>query len=76
MTTMLIIYSSPPSNTGSSEDSSKNEGFLKSVWHKLTDKHGDASKSESKPESKGAKDADAKDSEKKENGKDETKNSS
>jgi len=73
MTPMLIIYASPPSSsTGSNEDSSKNEGFLKSVWHKLTDKHNDASK----PESKGAKDADAKNSDKKENGKDESKNSS
>ncbi|KAJ5243299.1 DnaJ [Penicillium citrinum] len=71
--TMNFSKESPPSSsTGSNEDSSKNEGFLKSVWHKLTDKHNDASKSESK----GAKDADAKDSDKKENGKDESKNSS
>jgi molecular chaperone DnaJ len=67
------IWTSPPSTSGSTEESSKNEGFLKSVWHKLTEKNSDASKTEPK----GAKDAtDAKEGDKKESGKDDSKKSS
>lgn len=43
-----------PSSSESNGDSHKNEGFLKSVWHKLTDKNCDSSK----PEAKDTKDAD------------------
>ncbi|KAJ5215464.1 uncharacterized protein N7498_001871 [Penicillium cinerascens] len=43
-----------PSSSESNGDSQKNEGFLKSVWHKLTDKNSDSSK----PEAKDTKDAD------------------
>lgn len=70
---MLILMNSPPSSTGSTEESSKNEGFLKSVWHKLTDKNCDSSKTESKDAKNST---DAKDSDKKESGKDDSKKSS
>jgi molecular chaperone DnaJ len=46
-----ILFSTPSSET--SGDNHKNEGFLKSVWHKLTDKNCDSSK----PEAKDTKDA-------------------
>ncbi|KAJ5407822.1 hypothetical protein N7509_001705 [Penicillium cosmopolitanum] len=63
-------------DSGSTEESSKNEGFLKSVWHKLTEKNSDASKTEPKG-AKDAKDArDAKEGDKKESGKDDSKKSS
>ncbi|KAJ5112615.1 hypothetical protein N7532_000660 [Penicillium argentinense] len=65
--TMNFSKESSPSNAESTGDGAKNEGFLKSVWHKLMDKNGDASK----PETKDAKDAD-----KKETGKDDSKKSS
>jgi molecular chaperone DnaJ len=45
-----ILFSTPSSET--SGDNHKNEGFLKSVWHKLTDKNCDSSKPEAK-DSKG-----------------------
>ncbi|KAJ6125697.1 hypothetical protein N7523_003317 [Penicillium sp. IBT 18751x] len=53
--TMNFTKDSPPS-PDSSSDSHKNEGFLKSVWHKLTDKNGDSSKPEAK-DSKNTKNA-------------------
>lgn len=34
---MLMISTSPPSGSETAEDLQKNEGFLKSVWHRLTD---------------------------------------
>lgn len=80
--TLFFFRTSPPSNASSPEEASKNEGFLKSVWHKLTDKNGDCSKPESKDaksakDTKDAKDAkDAKDGDKKETGKDDSKKSS
>ncbi|KAJ6014035.1 DnaJ [Penicillium herquei] len=51
--TMNFSKESPPSQSSGDE---KNEGFLKSVWHRLMDsKDGQPTKSESKPESKNAK---------------------
>lgn len=51
---MLTFYhSSPPSGPESTGNGNKDEGFLKSMWHKLTEKNCDSSK----PEAKDAKDA-------------------
>lgn len=47
---MILTIGSPPSGTESG-DGQKNEGFLKSVWHKLMDN------CDSKPEAKDTKDS-------------------
>ncbi|KAJ5758635.1 Mitochondrial DnaJ chaperone (Mdj1) [Penicillium odoratum] len=59
--TMNFTKDSPPSGTNSDQ---KGEGFLKSVWHRLMDKEGGSTKSESK------------DTEDKKNEKDDSKKSS
>lgn len=63
-------FSSPPSSSESTGNDNKNEGFLKSVWNKLTDKNCDSSK----PEAKDAKDS--KDAGKTDASKDDSKKSS
>lgn len=38
-----LYTASPSSASDTANDAAKNEGFLKSVWHRLTEKHGDSS---------------------------------
>lgn len=65
---VLIDYTCSPFSTSSSaEDAAKNEGFLKSVWHRLTEKHDDGSKpsqADSKDSNKDTEKKDADDSSK------------
>lgn len=71
---MLTFYlSSSSSPSESAGNGNKDEGFLKSIWHKLTDKNCDSSK----PEAKDAKDnKDIKDAGKADASKDDSKKSS
>lgn len=65
---MLTLDS--PSSPKDAEEASKSEGFLKSVWHRFTEKNGDSSKSSQE------KDIPSKDSEKPKDSKDADKDSS
>ncbi|KAJ5201144.1 hypothetical protein N7449_005947 [Penicillium cf. viridicatum] len=72
--TMNFSKDSPSPASDSADDAAKNEGFLKSVWHRLTEKHGDSSKP-SQADKKDSKDPN-KDTENKDAGSDASKNSS
>jgi molecular chaperone DnaJ len=65
---MVRARNSPPSEAGNAPDGSqKNEGFLKSAWHKLMNstKNGDNGKSASNPSEKESGDAKKSDKESK-----------
>ncbi|KAJ5173666.1 Mitochondrial DnaJ chaperone (Mdj1) [Penicillium coprophilum] len=59
--TMNFHKDSPSSASDSADDAAKNEGFLKSVWHRLTEKHGDSSKPSQTDKKDSTKDTEDKD---------------
>ncbi|KAF7719965.1 DnaJ-like protein [Penicillium ucsense] len=63
--TMNFSKEKSPSSSDSAADEHKNEGFLKSVWHKLTDKASDTPKSANSGTEDAGKDGASKDDSKK-----------